>query len=384
MAIVACFLLLLSCSIAGQATPTSSLATQPAAHSPGIRDPHELDEMLVKRTSGSPSHRRSSPHLQGNGLQPVSPSPTPPTAPPAQHILVAADHLRRPDLSSATPLQVPADARPAPHAEPERSSRRSFNVNKRPRGSLTDKPALQAEAKREYRVKMMESIKNGERINKTKPGGGKYTITTLDEYQASRTATNKRTWSNLTPEGKAKNYERRNKRKREVRAKRRAQRKAQREGRSWEGSPVRKQGRPRRNWEQEQAGSQEGRQHVPSDTTMEKATQRVVDVPNASPITVWPRPPEPSSGSRPVPGSISRASHHPIVRASSPPPVDDFLSLSTPGSSKAWQKRPPRQVAPPAAGAREEKRLRLTLAPPGEHDKLQDRLQLTLAPPESE
>lgn len=410
MAVVACVLLLLSCSIAGRATPTPSLATgwqegdigekaaaemtwlyedrnktPPVARASGIGGTDGLDEVLIKRTSGSPWHRPGLAHKQGTGLQPVPPT-IPPGAPPAPHVL-RADNTRWPALSSATPSQISAVGPSAPHTEPESSTKQPDKAFKRhPYGSLRNNPALRAQAKREYRARLIEKIKKGERINRTKPGGGKYTVTTFDDYQASRTAQSKRAWSNLTEEGKAKTYERRNKDGRRVRAKRRAQRKAQLEGRSWEGSPVRKPGRPRRNWEQEQAAAEEDvHQHEPANARMEEATQRVVDVPNASPTTVWPRPPEPSSGSWPVLESLPRASHHQFARVSSSPPLDLHLSLSAPGSSTSGQRptQAPRQSAPPPAKTLQEQRLRLTLAPPGEHDPSGeiDRLRLTFAPP---
>ena len=398
MASVACLLLLLSCRIAGQAIPPSFLATGwqdkqggqigVEATSKGCLDnvcnkpPSAMhvagkpDEMLVKRTSHSSSHRPRSPCQQRTGGRPVLPNHISPVAPSARHIQ-GGDHSGWPALSTSTSSHTPAVGPSAPSTEPGSASKQQDKPKRRPHRSLKNNPALRAEAERDRRALAMKRIKSGERINKTKPGGGKYTITTFDDFQASQTARNKRTWSNLTPEAKAKNYERRNKRKREVRAKIKAQQIAQREGRSWEGSPLRKPGRPRRNWDQEQAGTKQGRPHVPSDTRMEEATQRVVGGPDARPATVWSRPLESSSGSWPVLESLSGASHHPFARGSSSPTLDFGLSLSAPGASKSWQKRPSPQLAPTAEGPREEKRLRPTLAPPGQHD----RLRLTLAQP---
>ena len=81
MATVACVFLLLSCSIATQAIPTVSLASPPVARSSGIRGTTVLDEMLVKRTSGSPSLHRLSLRRQSTGLQSVPSNDVPIGAP---------------------------------------------------------------------------------------------------------------------------------------------------------------------------------------------------------------------------------------------------------------------------------------------------------------
>ena len=111
MAVLACLLLLLSISIAGQAIPfEASLATdlqdglnggdqgratgkewlymdrnKPA---PLVRrGTAELDEVLFKRMSGSPSHRRWSHRRQSAAPQPVPPNRIQPGVPPAPHVV---------------------------------------------------------------------------------------------------------------------------------------------------------------------------------------------------------------------------------------------------------------------------------------------------------
>ena len=413
MAAVTCLLLLLSYSVARQITPSAlSLVTgwqdgqigatdtgkrwlyddfkktPPLVRSPGIRGNDELDEVLVRRTSSrSPSHRRWSAHLQSTGLQQAPPSQM--GALPAPHFQ-GGDHSRLPALGMVTPSPFPADGPVAPHIEPRSSSKRPHKPDRRPYGSLTNNPALKAQADRKRHALAVQRIKDGEQTSRMKPDGTELPATTLEDYQARTRANSKRWFSSLTKERKAKLNQRRNERRKRATARRRAQR----EGGSWQGPPVRKPGRPRRNWEQEQARAEEGRQHAPTDARMERATQRAPPGAQGSgTLRRWTT--EPSSGSWSVTASpIPEATHHRFAPGPSSSKLDLRLLLSVPGSSTSEQRHAPQQAAPPAAEtrveerlrldrappvatAREEERLRLTLAPPGEHDGL----RLTLAPP---
>ena len=173
MAVIVCISFLLFFSIAGQATPTtssSSLAngwrhrqagqkacdkvwlfakgseTPPFIRLSNKRATGERDEILVKRTSRSPSHHRWSPQLPGTGLQQVPPNHVFP-GDSAPHVLGG------PDLSTAAPLHIPADAPMAPNAEPGSSSKRPYKANRRPRGSLTNNLELKLQAKRESKAR---------------------------------------------------------------------------------------------------------------------------------------------------------------------------------------------------------------------------------------
>ena len=350
--------------------------------------------MLVKRTSSSsPSHRPWLPHLQGNGLQAVSPGPIPPIAPPAPHILGGPDHRHLPSLSTANPSHVPAggpsvDGSLAPHTEPASSSMAHYKAFRRPRGSLTNNSDLKKQAHREDQARYIQRIRAGVQMKKKTAGGPRVPLT-AEEYQAVTRSGSRRIWSNRSKESKAKIYQRVNESSRRVRAKRKAQRQAQLEGRAWEGSPVRKPGRPRQYWdqeqEQEQVGAQEVRQPVLAETRTEKAPQHAVDVPHIPPGThggtLRLGAPASSSVSWPVTQSPFHGTSHQQFAPGPPSPLLVLrLPLSAPDSSPFGHRqttRTPRQVAPPAARSREEERLQLTLAPPGEHD----RLGLTLAPP---
>ena len=375
MVAVACIVLLLCCSIAGQATLTLSLAISPVARPTGIRGSVEPDEVLIKRTSRRFSSQRPwSPHLQDTGLQPVPPTYVLPIAPPAPHNL-EDDHSRWPALNTAAPSHAPV----APHTEPASSSRQPATAKRRPRGSLKNNPALKAQANRESQALTVQKIKNGERVNQTKPDGSKYAISTGEEYQARTSANSRRYWRDLPREDK----DRKNKERSERRRRAREREKAEQGGRSWQGPPVRKTGRPRRNWEQELAEVQEGRQQAPTDTRMQEAAEHAVDVPHAPPTRLSPRQPASSSGSRTMPhGSLRRAPHQRFASGPLSPPVDFRPTLLEPDPSSPGH-RPAAHVsqrAAPSAATTEDERLRLTLAPPGKHD----RLQLTLAQPRND
>ena len=335
--------------------------------------------MLVKRTSSrSPSHRRSPLRLENTGLQPVPPDQVSPTALPAPQVLGTADHSHRPELGSATPSQVPVVGPSSPSTEPGSSSMMNYKLDRRRRGSLKNNPALKAQADREKKNRMMERIKSGVLVNRTKRDGSEYTIKTNEDLRAYSRSYARRSKSKLTAEDK----EKISKERREKRIQDKERRKAELEGRPWQGPPLRRRGRPRRIWEQEQAGAQEVSQHTSAGARMEEpTTQRAVDDPHAHPFTVQPRRPESSSSSWPSPSPSTESphsAHHQFAPGPSSSQLDLNLALSAPSSfiSGQRQARPPEE-APPAAGEREEERLRLTLAPPGEHD----RLRLTLASP---
>ena len=415
MAVVAWLLFLLSCSIAGHATPTSSFSSLAAGwqeervgekssgkawiyhgcsktpslvRSAGIRCNDELDEVLVKRTSSRlPLHRPWLTQRPTAVLQTGPPTHLPLGAPSAPHV------FEGPDLSMSTPLHVPPYIPPtkgssAPHLEPGSLSKRPFDINRRPRGSLKNDSVLKARAARESRARTMQKIKDGVLVNRLKPNGSPYTITTKDELQAYHRAHATKSRNKRTEEAKVKMYQRKAEGRRLANAKREAQREAQREGRIWQGSPVRKRGRPRRNWEQEQMEAEEARQHALADARREEAMQRAVDVPSAPSGTQGEgtsrlRTPETSSSLWPVPpSSLPKAAHYQLAAGRTSPSPDLELSLTAPSSTFA-QWRPPRQATPPPARTREEEWLRLTLAPPDQHAPPgeDDRLRLALAPP---
>ena len=371
MAVVACLLLLLSCSIAGQAMPTSSspLANKTPSAMHGTA---ELDSVLVKRTSSrSPSHRHGSRHVRGTRLQPASSSP------PTPHVLVAADHRHQTDLSMATPSQVPAVGPSAPHHKQGNLNMMSYKVGRRPRGSLTNNPTLKAQAAQENRLRMMAKIKSGVLVNKTKPDGSKYAIATFEEYKRYNRDSTRESRSRLTIEQKARLNQKQNERKRRDYAKRKAQRDAQLKEGGRQGSPLRQQGRSQQ--EQERAGPVEARQHASVLSSMEgegSAEHAPPDFHGSDTLRL--RKPESTSASSSLLPFLLGAQHRPV----SPGPslsLDLRLSLPTSGSSTSGQgeTRPSRPAAPPTAGTVDQERLRLSLAPPGQHD----RLRLTLAPP---
>ena len=388
MAVAACLLLMLSGITAGQATPIAlSLATarqdvyfderatdrawlyNDRNKTPSFnRDAAELDEVLDKRTNSRPSSQRhSSPHVQGTALQQVTLNHTPQIAPPAPHIQGG------PDGSKSTPSHVPAEVPSAdgPSAPPtERGSLNMmyYKVDKRPRGSLKHNPDLKALAAREDYARTMKRIKDGVLINKKKSDGSEYAVTNMEKFLARKRDSTRRSRRNRTEEAKAKVHQQITESARRIRAKRKAQREAEREGRTWQGSPVRKPGRPRKNWDQEREGTEEARQHAPYHLVVEKDTQRAVDVPHAPPTTLSPRPPKSSSGSWTVLESLHGASHPRFAPGTSSSSLDLDLSLSAPGSSTPGERQATRAPqAAPLAATREEERLRLTLTPP-EHD----------------
>ena len=386
MAAAVCLLLLLSCSIAA---PTSSLAAgrqdgqmggralgkawlcnQCSETPSAIPGTDELDEVPEKRTSRSPSHRRWSPSLQGTGLRQTPSNDTPSGA------ALAPFATGAPDLSAATSSQVPAEGPSASHTEPASSSKRFFDLNRRPHGSLKKNPEWKAEVNRERQALAIQKIKDGELVDKTKPGGSKYAVSNKDEYRARTRANSSRYWSNLPKERKESITKERSRRSREMT-------RAKRESRSWQGPPLRRPGRPRRDWAQEKARAEEVQRHVSADARMEEATQHGEDGRHAPPgaheppATLWLLSATMAAGSSSLHASVPGVPRQFFPAGPSSSSLDLYLSLSAPGSSKSGQKHSLRQVAPPAAGAREEEMLRLTLAPPDEHD----RLRLALAPP---
>ena len=377
MAAVACLLLFLFFSIAGHATPLSSLATgwpdgpngskatamvwPPLACSAEKCGTAEPDEMLVKRTSRSPSKSRWLPHLQGTGLEQVPPNHVPPPA-------LAAYIQGGPDHSTATSSQVPADAPVVAQTKPGSSTKRHYNVNRRPRGSLKNKPALQLKAQRENYASMIQRIKDGKRIDKTKPDGSESGVMTFEEYLAHRRALSSRWWRNLNDEDRVKLYRQKNENARLNRAKRKAQREAQKEGRIWQGSPIRR-GRPRKYGHQEQVRAEEGHEHAPVPTAEEEGDSTQHAPPGAHGSgALRHRTPESSSGSWLVPAS--HHTNHRVAPGPSSSSLDLLLSLSVPGSSTSEQRQsrtPQQPTPPPVASTREEEQLQLTLAPPN-HD----------------
>ena len=413
MAVVACLLLLLYCSTAGQATPTSSSsfatgwqdgqldgkAGRAWLYNGRSKTPSALrgttgpNEMLVKRTSSSSMHRPRFVHPQETGPHPVPHSHTLPSAPPPPQVEELADHSHQADLSTPTPSYVSAvvpstDGPSAPLNEAGSSSTMHHKVFRRPYGSLKHIPALRAQADRQKHAQRMQSLKDGSLIDKKKPDGSKYAISTIEEFRASKRASARRLKSSRTEEAKAKYHQKKNKSARLLRAKRKAQREAEREGRIWQGSPVRKAGRPRQYPDQGHAAAQEARQLEPTHLAIEEETQPAVDVPHVPPGTHGPamlRLSKPAS----LAGSSSLQAfafpsvvpHHRLTPGPSSPQLDFRLSLAAPGSSTSGQKqtRAPRPVAPPTARTREEDMLRLTIAPPGHDLRSADRNDLDWA-----
>ena len=381
MVVVACVLLLFSCSIASQARLTSSLAagwqdgqvvrktnkvwlyndrnkTPPWLRSSGRRGTAqpEPEEMLVKRTSGSSSHRRLLLHLQSTSLRPEPPNHIHPGALPAPVSLGGG----WPGLSTAAPSHGPAEGPSVPHTEPGSSSKQPNKAKRRPYGSLASNPALKKQANRERQASAMQRIKNGERVNKTKPDGTKYKVSTFDEYQFYNRDHSRRFRSNLPEEKRVGLNQQRSERKRRAREAKKAQ---------LEGE------RPQQ--EQEKAGAEA----LTPSAILGASTQRTPpDVPG--PATLPLRTPASSAGSsfRPVFSFPPAVPHHRFAPEPSSPSLKLGLSLSAPGSSSSGQRQTtdaPQQAAPPPARTLEEQRLQFTLAPPGQHD----RLRLTLAQP---
>ena len=397
MAAVAHLFLLLCCGITGHAAPTSSLAPgwqdKPVVgiatckgwfyddcyETPFVmRGTDEPDEVLVKRTSKSHSHHRPSHRLQSTGMHSVPPNNHPPGAAPVPHILGG------PVLSTATPSPVPAGGPSAPSEPGSKGGRRPYK-------SLKNNPALQAEAQRQYKNRMVEKIISGELIDKKKADGSEYTVKTHKELRAYRRLQNSHFLSKFTPEQKAERSRQSYQRSKQNKAKREAQQKAQEEGRPWQGSPVRKPGRPRKYEDQEpkQAGGQDARQQQPTHLGVEDATQQAMKSLHAplgsqGPVRSRLRTSESSSGSWSMSESPPEASYHQFAPQPSSPQFDLDLSLSAPGSSSTERRQATH--APPAARTREEERLRPNLAPPSQHDQPgeHDRLQLSLAPPKSD
>ena len=289
MALVVWLLLWLSSSTAGQATLTPSLATgwpdkrvgervtgRTSIHSDGSKAPSamrgsaEPDEMLVKRTSRSSLRR---PWLTYQ--QPIPHNHILPSVPPPLQLQGAAGHSHQTGLSTMTPSSVPAVAPSlqgpsAPHHEPGSSSLAHYKVVRRPYRSLKNNPTLKAEAKRDYYARRMQRLKDGVLINKEKPDGSAYAIATIEEHRAYMRTSARRRESTLTEEAKVKRRQMKKESARRVREKRKAQWEAEKEGRSWQGSPVRKPGRPRYKWDQEQVGAQQARRNAPANARIEK------------------------------------------------------------------------------------------------------------------
>ena len=274
-------------------------------------------------------------------------------------------------MSTATPSHVPAsgpsiDGPCAPQHEPASSGKVHYKVGRHPKGTLKNNPALKAQVNRLNQVRIRQMIKDGELIDKRRRDGSKYTISSLEEYQARTRSSARRYRRRKTEENRAKVYQQKNESARRVRAKRKAQREAEREGRIWQGSPIR-QGRPRQYWDQAQPAAEEGGRQVPADTRMEGGTQHAVDVPHAPPTMLSPRLPESSSSFWPVLDPLHGALHHRFGPGASSLKLDLDLSLSTPGSISGQREATHAPQAAPPAATREEDKLRLTLAQP-RHD----------------
>ena len=376
MAVVVWLLLLLSCSIAGQATPTLALATPLVAHSTGIDGNAEPGYLLVKRTSSSPSPLRWSVHRQRTARQPVQPNHTPHIAAPLPHVLGGSI------LRAATPSHVPAAGPSADATVPQVLTKLPYPANRRPRGLLARNPIEKALSIREANAKRRARYKLSKPTARMRLGSLKYATATDEEIRAINNAREKQWKSTLTPEQKADIRRRRN----ESTKRWRERVKARLRGNNSPEPPLRRQGAKILGGEQEQAGAHELRQHTPADARMEEAVHRAVDGPHALPGTHGPpatlrlKTPESSSSSWSVPSSPHpEASHHRLAPGPSFSPLDLRNSLPAQGSSTSAQSqtRALRPAAPLPAIPIEEDSLRLTLAPPGEHD----RLRLTLAPP---
>ena len=388
MTVVACLLLLLSSSIAGQAATTASLATgwhdeqmdrrsisqtwlynERNKSASAMRTTAELEETLVERTSSSSSQRRRLPRLQDTSPQQV----------PPHHLIPgeeASSILGGPDLNIAAPLHVPAEAPVAPHTDLGSSSKRPYKANRRPRGSLKNNSALKTKAEQEKKARMMQRIRSGERVNRTKPDGSNYSITTIEQYRAKRNAyqSSRRLKMKLAKEEKANEDHEKRERSRRDEATQKEQQQAQLQGRPLQGPPAQR-GRSWRYEEQEQEREQarleEVRQHEPSHLDGEpqysaedgRYAPHGADESNMLTLTT----PEMSSSSWTVPDeSLPKATHQFFPPRPSLRTPDLGLSLSVPGSSTSGQMT----HVPPAASTREEKRLRLTLSPPEEHSWL--------------
>ena len=376
MVVVACLLLLLSNSIAGQALPTSSRTAPLAARSLDVLGTAEPGNLLARRTRSIPfSHRPWSPHLQDTARPPVPPSYTPLGPPSMPHVL-GGEQSGWPGLSTAEPSRVPENG---PFVDPtvgESSGKQLHKTNRRPSGMLANTPVAKAQALREAQAKTRK--KRGKRTALMRLGRLKYATASVEEIRALRNNRNKLSLSKLTPEEKLEFHKKRNERSRRSREKK----KAILRGNSSPGPALRKQGREGLDWEQEQARGKEAHQYALADTRMDEARQHAVKISHGPPRT---------HGTSTVPmstlasstGSSSHAplpdvAHQPFPPGSSSSSLDLRLSLSAPGSSKFQQEEAtPHQTAPPAARTSEDEMLRLTLAPPGEHD----RLRLILAPP---
>ena len=375
MIIVACLLLLLSFSTAGQATPTSSLISPPIASTSGTHDTAEQDNLHVKRTSGSSSHRPWLSHVQVSAVQPVSPTHISSGGPAAPSV-VGDHHNRWPGLSTAPPSRVPADGPSADPIVAESSGKRPYTANKRPRGSHTNDPVAKALALREAQARARK--KRGKRTALMSLGRLKYATASLEDIRALRNGRNKRWLSTLTPEEKREL----NKKQNESTKRWQERQKAKLRGNSSPGPPLRKQGRKGLDWEQEQARVEEARQYEPADMRMEEATQHVGGVPHVPARSQGPRTLR-ASTLESWTGSSSHATLPDVAHQFFPPgpsssPLDHRLLLSAPRLINSQQtEATPRQAALPPATTWEEERLQFTLAPPGE----QDRLRLTLAPP---
>ena len=358
MASVACLFLLLSRSIAGQATPTSALATLPVARHSDLHGADELDEVLVERTSSrSPSHRHSSPHLQGTGLQQVLPTRNSPGAPLAPPVLQSHD------LSMTMSPHNPAEAPAVPRIDLGSSSKRPYKADRRPPGSVKNNPDLKLKANRESRARTKARVLAGNHDPRAAMGRPRGDVRTMEEVRAARRESDKRRIERMTLEEKAEYRIRQSQQVRRSQERRKARLSGLPE------PPLQKQGRYARNGEL--------RQPVPADTRMEEASQHAFDGLDALRNTLSPWPSGTSAGPWPVLESLPRAAHHQLASGPSLPPLDLGLSPSAPVSSTSRQGNPPQHAEPSSAGAGEEERLRLTLAPPDEHD----RLRLTLAPP---
>ena len=390
MAAVVCLLLLLSCSIAGQATHRSSLATgwqndqvsekaestawkcNDCSKAPSaIHGTTAPDEKLAKRTNSSPPS-----HHHFVRLQPVPTTHTPTGAPPARHVL-AADHFRLPGMSTATPSQGPAVGPSADHTVATSSGKRPYNEVAK---------TLAVRDKNARRRLKNENLKPTAKMNL---GRLKYATATDEEIRAINNGRHRRWMSTLTPEQKADLRRRRA----ESSKRSKERQKARRRGNNSPAPPLQRKSRNTQHPEQDQerAKEQEVRQHAPADARSEEAAQRSAHNSHAPsdfhdpPTTLRLGTPGVVSGSWPLLESLPRDPLQGFASGRSSPPVHSRVSLSAQGSFTSGQKqtRAPRQAAPPNARTMEEERLRLILAPPGQHEPPDehDWLQLTLATP---
>ena len=232
MHVVVCPLLFLSCSIAGHAAPMSSLATNWQDEQVGekaagktwlyddrsmtpsaIRDTAEPEEVLVKRTSGSSSQRRWSPHLQDTGLLSVPPIHTPLNAPSAPQ-QPGSPKASWPPLSRPAPSHIPLGEPSATHLEP---NEQYVTMKRRPYGSLKNDPVAKAQSRQDAQARSKEKLMAGYRINRTKPGGSKYAVTTIEEFRAYKNAHGRKYYHMRTEDDRAKTNQRQNERRRRER-----------------------------------------------------------------------------------------------------------------------------------------------------------------------